>query len=154
MNSLLHKYSITDFSAGELFRKCTPPASLYENVIPSLCIIQKIRSAISVPIVIHSAYRDPLYNARVHGAKCSLHLEFNALDFSPLSFTPLQIRNLCLDIALGKFNLEMDLKDHHIFVNPGVMGLGLYPTFIHLDTRGLLGRKAPRRWEVKCLIPD
>jgi len=26
------------------------------------------------------------------------------------------------------------------------MGLGLYKTFIHIDTRGVLGRKSPARW--------
>ncbi len=28
-----------------------------------------------------------------------------------------------------------------------LMGLGRYNTFIHVDTRFLLGRKAPARWD-------
>ncbi|MCU7493233.1 MAG: hypothetical protein HF312_19070 [Ignavibacteria bacterium] len=148
MKDLLEKYGIRDFTEGELFRKCIPPAVLYENVLPTLCILQKIRDTIRIPIVIHSAYRDPVYNYRVHGAIHSLHLKFNALDFSPAGFDAVQIRKLYMDIASGKFNLEMQWKGRLINVNENIMGLGLYPAFIHLDTRGVLGRKGSR-FEVK-----
>ncbi|MGE5353431.1 MAG: D-Ala-D-Ala carboxypeptidase family metallohydrolase [Acidobacteriota bacterium] len=141
MKDLLEKYGIRDFTEGELFRKCIPPAVLYENILPTLCILQKIRDTIGVPIFIHSAYRDPVYNYRVHGAIHSLHLKFNALDFSPLRFDSAQVRNLFYDIVSGKFNLEMQWKGNLISVNEKLMGIGLYPAFIHLDTRGVFGRK-------------
>lgn len=146
MKTLLLKYGITSFTQEELFRKCVPPAELYENILPALCVLQKIRDALCTPVVVHSAYRDPVRNRLVQGARMSLHLEFNALDFSPLYYTHQQIRALYNDIAYGRFNLVMEWKGRSVFVNENVMGLGLYPSFIHMDTRGLLGRMAPSRW--------
>lgn len=147
MKNLLGKYGIRDFGEVELFRKCSPPEVLYENIFPTLCILQKIRDTIGVPIAIHSAYRDPVYNYRVHGAIHSLHLKFNALDFSPVHFDAVQLRNLFEEIASGKFNLEMKWKGFYVSVSQNIMGLGLYQSFIHMDTRGILGMKAPARWK-------
>ena len=141
----------TWFTQKELENGQVIPVDLYPNIIPTAMVLDILREKIKEPIYINSTYRDPLYNASVGGAKNSIHLLFNAIDFS-----------IKRDSAVAKMaaisSIYATLKDFDKkgYIYPGhgfktlVMGLGLYlrgmRSFIHIDTRGLLGRKSPSRW--------
>lgn len=143
LNALFKEYNIKHFSVNEILAKCstTPPKHLIDNIIPTLIIVDAIRDDIGIPILINSAYRDPQYNFSIGGSKTSLHKEFNALDIRPSDSSYLgKIREWVLS------NYEIPYKDN-ILLTSEITGLGLhYDTFVHIDTRGLLGRKAPARW--------
>jgi len=116
------------------------PPDLYPNIFPTMIILDEIREWYGKPIYINSSYRSPEYNHAIGGSSKSLHLEFNAIDFTILFKLDL------LKIYTHLHNL--DLKHHFKHLpRPGCMGLGLYKNFIHLDTRGLLNRPAPSRWK-------
>lgn len=106
------------------------PARLWSNVIETLHIVEDLRAATGGhPIGITSGYRDPTYNRHVGGAPHSLHRQFGALDVWSTVWTPGQVY---------EYLLGHDMAD--------ALGLGRYPAFTHVDTRGLLGREAPARW--------
>lgn len=83
--------------------------------------LQRARTLAGKPFIIHSAYRDDLYNAMVGGAPRSYHVEGKAFD-----------------VGLDGFQ-----KDELVSIlrEAGFTGFGLhYKTFVHADT----GRK--REW--------
>jgi len=125
----LDNHEIKYFDADEIFRR-NPPEDLWENIIPTLRVLDKVRELIGSPIIVNSTYRDKEYNSRVGGEPNSLHLSFNAIDFS--------VKHISL-YSIYKYILKMP--------DANSMGLGIYNTFIHADTRGVIGRPAPARWD-------
>lgn len=99
-----------------------PPRALWNNIALTVQVLDELREVLGAAIVISSAYRSPAYNAAIAGAGGSQHMNFNALDFSVRSTsspadwaaTLKQMR------ASGRFK----------------GGIGVYSTFVHLDTRG------------------
>jgi uncharacterized protein YcbK (DUF882 family) len=85
-------------------------AHTFEN-IRKLCSNQ--------PLIIHSSYRTPTWNAKVGGAKSSQHLFGKALDIQPTKMTVIAMHRILLRHATAL----------------GLGGLGLYNTFIHIDIR-------------------
>ena len=82
--------------------------------------LQFLRDTIGKPLIINSAYRDPIYNARVGGAPRSQHKLGKAFDIS--------LRN-------------HDLKELYFTAKKcGFTGFGFYSYFLHVDT----GRR--REW--------
>ena len=148
-NALEGKF--TWFTQKELENGQTIPFDLYPNIIPTAMVLDILRTKIEEPIYINSTYRDPDYNKSVGGAKSSLHLLFNAIDFS-VKRDSVASKMKAISSIYGTLK-DFDAKG---YVYPGfgfqksVMGLGLYirgsGSFIHLDTRGLLGKRAPSRW--------
>lgn len=107
-----------------------PPRELWDNIIPTLGVQEWLRAETGGgPVDVSSGYRSPAYNAAIGGASLSTHKEFNAMDSLPRGWSPL---------ATAVKLLEHPQADK--------MGLGLYATFVHVDTRGLIGRVAPARW--------
>lgn len=100
-----------------------PPRDLWENIIPTARILERLRLEIGHPVVITSAYRSPAYNATLSGAaKNSQHMQFRALDFKvPGAGTPAQWAAI-----LKRYRNERMFEG----------GIGVYPTFVHVDTRG------------------
>lgn len=99
-----------------------PPAKLWRNMRPTLLVAEQIGNRLGENVrVVISAYRSPEYNARCEGAaRNSQHMRNLALD---LQFTssPRRVAQVARDLrAEGKFQ----------------GGVGLYPTFVHVDTRG------------------
>jgi uncharacterized protein YcbK (DUF882 family) len=89
--------------------------------------LQVLRDYLGVPVqVTGSGYRTPTHNKRVGGAKNSLHLEAKAADINAKGLTPRQLYDVIEKlIAQGKMKQG---------------GLGLYPTFVHYDIRGIKAR--------------
>jgi hypothetical protein len=122
---------ITDFSADEFMqpRRGDPPESILWHIIPTAKILQEARDALG-PIHITNGYRSPDYNESIGGRPMSMHIQMNAADASP--------------VAVSANELYKWLDAHPL---ANVMGLGRYRNFTHVDTRGILGRPHPSRWD-------
>jgi uncharacterized protein YcbK (DUF882 family) len=102
-------------------RNAYPPMSLWPNIVPTLRIVDDLRTELGSPIIITSSYRSLMYNKRVGGAPFSQHREFRALDIVCSRHNPDEIfQHLLAKRRAGKFT----------------GGLGRYATFVHIDTRG------------------
>jgi hypothetical protein len=90
------KFGLKHFSAGELLVKgasngnpehsafglnTDPPKALWDNIGPTIMLLDRLREKIGAPIHCTSIYRSPPYNAAIGGAKNSQHMKFNAIDF-------------------------------------------------------------------------
>ena len=129
---LLLKYEgIKYFTASEvLFKGKTnaginvnkdPKLRLVTNIIPTLKVLDLLREEIGEPIEILSGYRNIKYNRVVGGARNSQHLSFRAIDFKCKNKTPNELAEILLRY-----------RDEGLFKG----GIGVYKTFVHLDTRG------------------
>lgn len=77
--------------------------------------LQKVRDLINKPLKINSAYRDPLYNAKIGGAPLSQHKYGTAFDISLKGHNKWQLLKICKEV--------------------GFKGFGFYNTFLHVDDR-------------------
>ncbi len=102
-----------------------------EMDIHTLNCLQSLREEWGEPIILNSAYRDPVYNARIGGAPLSKHKEGRALDVGVRGWSP-----------------EKKYKFKELAFKHGFTGFGGYNTFIHIDT----GR--PRKWKQSWAWPD
>ncbi|MEO1836895.1 MAG: D-Ala-D-Ala carboxypeptidase family metallohydrolase [Akkermansiaceae bacterium] len=99
-----------------------PPERMWEKLEPTLRVADEIRERLELPLCrITSGYRAPDYNAVVPGAvRGSYHTRNQALDL------------VYFCTARKAYNMAVKLRNERFFRG----GIGLYPTFIHLDTRG------------------
>lgn len=105
--------------------ECSHPEHRHVRVDESLVKkLQQLRDTLGVPLIINSAYRCLERNKQVGGAEKSQHLYGTAVDISmkTINISIEEVAKLAEDI--------------------GFDGIGLYNTFIHLDTRG-----TPARWD-------
>ena len=79
---------------------------------------------------VNSWYRSPEYNKAVGGGENSMHLTGGAADVQKGGWSP----------------LRMALALHNDYPLAAQLGIGVYATFLHVDVRGMLGRRAPARW--------
>lgn len=117
-----------NFSSGEFTsyfnrpRNSTPPASIWANIEPTLRIVDRLATQLGTKIQITSSYRSPTYNAGLKkAAKNSSHTRFMALDIQASGVSPSQV-----------YNILKSWRNQGQFSG----GLGLYSTFVHIDTRG------------------
>lgn len=103
----------------------TPPDVL-ENLRELAKNLQVLRDYLGKPIKINSGYRSPAHNAKVKGAKNSMHVKGKAADIVVQGYTPTQL-------AAVIFKLIEEKK-----MRQG--GVGIYPTFVHYDIRGTKAR--------------
>lgn len=110
-----------------------PPIELWANIIPTIEILDALRARLKYPIIIGSGFRTKAYNDKISGAKRSMHLLFNALDFHGTKGNP-------KSWAAG---LEA-LNDSGFAVG----GIGIYhrKNFVHVDSRTKLSSRRPARW--------
>lgn len=120
----------TDYTLDDI------PAELHKNIVPTLKVLEALREYYGSPIFLNCTYRSPAHNARVGGKPNSLHLKFNAVDFTVSNKSNLQV--------LYNKLIEYDNSGAFEFLPAKSMGIGRYPTFLHLDTRGTLGMRSSR----------
>lgn len=102
------------------------PTELLYNVELLAANLQVLRDYLGEAVHIHSAYRTPIYNAKIGGAKKSRHLLAQAADITVKSKTPKQLAKI-----IEKLIAEKKMKQG---------GLGIYPGFVHYDIRGKAAR--------------
>ena len=100
-----------------------PPKPLWNNIVPTLRIVDDLRESFGKPCRILSSYRSPDYNRAVGGAPLSQHMEFRALDIAFDGVSPQRV-----------YDRLMEWREAGRFTG----GLGLYRSsgFVHIDTRG------------------
>ena len=119
-NELLYKGA----SHSRLGSNTDPTENLYGNVVPLVNMLEKIRKEIGAPVRLLSVYRSPAYNNDINGAPSSRHMQFDAADFHV--------------VGAGHGNsgrwasIVKKLRDRGEFKG----GIGIYDTFVHIDTRG------------------
>ena len=139
----LNRHGIKHFTSNEVLRGWDVPEQLLFNIIPTLRILESVRNYFSIPIYVLGGYRDPEYNKAVKGAKNSLHLIFNAIDFTVGDRRKLQK----IHTFLNKLDEGQLMTFRFLPKFSGNFGIGIYDSFIHLDTRSIFKRKAPARWD-------
>jgi len=99
-----------------------PPKHLWANLVPTLKLADELRRRLGQPLVeVTSAYRTADYNAQIKGAaEGSYHIQNQALD----------LRFGCPPAEVAATALR--LREDGYFRG----GIGIYPTFTHIDTRG------------------
>jgi uncharacterized protein YcbK (DUF882 family) len=86
-------------------------------------MFEAVRARVGRPLVILSAYRTLEHNRRVGGARYSQHVEGRALDLRPpRGWTVARLVEAVREV-------------------PQVRGIGIYPSFLHIDCR-------PSPWRV------
>ena len=80
-------------------------------------VLETIRAHFGAPVVIHSAYRTPLYNAKEGGAAHSQHCYGTAADIVVRGKTPAQVAAYARQLM------------------PDWGGVGKYASFTHIDVR-------------------
>lgn len=126
---LLNKWGVKHFSAEEFFYRggsdeklklnTEPPENLWPNMEATAKTLEEARKRYGKPIKITSAYRDAVYNRKIGGVVNSTHVRFNAVD-------------LVTDSPAALYLVLLNLRRDGLFKG----GLGLYRSFVHLDTRG------------------
>ena len=81
-------------------------------------------------VTVNSWFRSTAYNKAVGGTARSMHLTCGASDITKAGWTP----------------AEVAMALHFDYSGAGALGIGLYKTFVHVDIRGLIGRRSPARW--------
>ena len=81
-------------------------------------LLQKIRDHFGKPVTINSAYRNATYNKKIGGATYSQHVQGTAADIVVKDIKPLEV------------------AQYAEFLIPKTGGIGLYPSFTHVDVRG------------------
>ena len=96
------------------------PVFIDENLID---LLEKVREHFGKPVHVNSGYRTVSYNIRIGGASYSQHCYGRACDIYINGISPKEIAEYVETLI------------------PNTGGIGIYKTFIHIDTR-----KTKSRW--------
>lgn len=102
-----------NFQLHEVVCKCGKCESIID--LAAINKLQELRDFFGKPIYIHSAYRCPEYNKLCGGVDKSFHMDGIAFDITVKDVPPLKVAKTAKDL--------------------GFNGVGLYPTFTHVDIR-------------------
>jgi len=125
------------FTDKEFLCKCChtlPEGGMAKELITGL---EALRAAVSAklctdtPLRVVSGYRCPTYNAKVSKAKKSQHKLGRAADLQIPSLKPRESVALLEELAHSVPEFETG-------------GIGVYPTFLHVDVRGCYGQRRAR----------
>lgn len=94
------------------------PEQWRDSRLPKLAeAFEALRMMVGHPLEVLSAYRTPAHNRAANGSATSQHMEGRALDLRPPEgWTVERLAGLARQI-------------------PAIRGLGVYPTFLHIDVR-------------------
>jgi uncharacterized protein YcbK (DUF882 family) len=117
-----------NFNLNEFNSKCgrPMPENIKKNIIEMIHNLQVIRDEVKVPISITSGYRSPEHNAKVKGAKDSQHVKGTAVDFKVQGLKPKEVA-----VIVERLIKEGKIKQG---------GIGIYPSWVHYDIRGIKAR--------------
>lgn len=105
----------TNFSVKEF--ACNDRSDVVFVAPQLVTILQKIRNHFGKPVKINSAYRTPTYNKKIGGETYSQHTLGTAADICITGVTPKKIAEYVETLM------------------PKTGGIGIYPTFCHIDVR-------------------
>lgn len=158
------KLKLQHFQFRELLRhteregNTAPPRALWNNIVPTILVLDRLREHLGVPIYLTSTYRAPAYNKQKNGRKRSQHQAFSAVDFKTDDVAPQQIREILKEWRGRWFQSPVPIKTSPANVRAGQTpwkplntrnedngdltfqfkgGIGAYTTYVHLDTRGI-----------------
>ena len=135
-----------------------PPRHLWDNIVPTILVLDKLREHLNVPICLTSIYRTPAYNKQKKGRKRSLHQAFSAADFKASDVPPQRVSEILkawrgqwfqspvpietrpADVPAGQTHwhpLNTGNADDRDFTFQFKGGIGTYTTYVHIDTRGM-----------------
>ena len=97
-----------------------PAEDLWENLVPTLWVLDQLRHYTKRPIRLISSFRSKEYNKIVGGTRNSTHKVNQAIDFQMDGMSP-----------NAAFNALLRMRKAGCFVG----GIGQYSTFTHVDTR-------------------
>jgi uncharacterized protein YcbK (DUF882 family) len=123
MESLTKNFSLTEFTCHD---GTEVPDELKPNVKELAENLQVLRDELKEPIRITSGYRTPAWNKKIGGEKNSYHMKAMAADIVVSSKTPKQLAAI----------IERLIKEGRMKQG----GLGVYPSWIHYDVRGVKAR--------------
>ncbi len=103
-------------------KNTNPPEEIWENIIPTIRVLDELRHNLGAPIILTSVYRSPTYNRIVGGKTKSKHVLFNAVDFV--------VRNHSAPSDWAAILKTMRAEGRFRG------GIGVYSSYVHLDTRG------------------
>lgn len=102
---------------------CAMTPTIVKNITKLAVQLQILRDRIGRPITVTSGYRCAKHNAAVGGAKHSIHKLGLACDVQINRVSPKEVAEEAEEIDAFKLG-----------------GIGVYPTFTHLDMRGYRSR--------------
>lgn len=102
-------------------KNTVPPNEILGRIIPVAIVLDDIREELGAPISLKSVFRSPEYNILVGGSDHSQHMEFTTCDCKTK-------KSKLADL----YHIAMEHRDYGQFSG----GIGLYGTFVHIDTRG------------------
>jgi hypothetical protein len=111
------------------------PPELMPNARRLALMSERIRARWASSIIPISWYRTPAWNLRVGGALRSRHMEADAMDARPADLADLPALVRCIEGMLAGGEL------------PELGGLGVYPAWVHLDTRPRPASAHVARWK-------
>jgi len=97
-----------------------PPRSIWPEIAPTLRVVDELRARLGSRATLLSLYRSPDYNTAIKGASQSRHMLNQAID----------LKFACS--STEAFETVKAMREEGVFTG----GIGWYPTFIHIDTRG------------------
>lgn len=109
-----------NFTVGEF--ACKDGSDMILISMELVELLQKIRDHFKAPVTINSAYRNHCYNKKVGGASGSMHLYGAAADIRVKGVAP------------------KDVAAYAELLMPNKGGIGIYPTFVHVDVRAVKSR--------------
>lgn len=108
-----------------------PPPEFMRHALKLIGVLEWLRWYQGAAAVhVNSWYRSEAYNAVISVSDKSMHLTAGAADITKDGWPPSRVA-----LAL-----------HNDYPMAEQLGIGLYDTRVHVDVRGMLGRRAPARW--------
>lgn len=135
LQEFLDEHGIQYFSAGEVTllrrwgRYVEPPRKLWDNIVPTIILADKIRDAWGGPLTVASGYRPEEYNRLVGGEPESEHKAFRALDISYPTGRGVEFLSVALRVIQGYMDDGFEV------------GVGVYRTFLHIDVGAARGNR-------------